>query len=142
MVKTNVCVLFGGVSPEHEVSLRSAESVLNHLDPEKYNVLPVGITKEGNWILYGGSGYSKLPTNERLASPGNPPAREDPGALLGNADGQHVVFFRIQMIQNGFCRTQRDFMLRGHAAKQNADVCFHHNDTSRFQGPKTGPIIF
>ncbi|MBQ9374093.1 MAG: hypothetical protein IJU06_04750, partial [Oscillospiraceae bacterium] len=69
MVKTNVCVLFGGVSPEHEVSLRSAESVLNHLDPEKYNVLPVGITKEGNWVLYGGSDYSKLPTNEWLQCP-------------------------------------------------------------------------
>ena len=35
MSKLNVCVLFGGISPEHEVSLRSAESVLNNLDPEK-----------------------------------------------------------------------------------------------------------
>ena len=60
MIKYNVCVLFGGISPEHEVSLRSAESVLNNLDQEKYNLLPVGITKEGNWILYGGSDYSKL----------------------------------------------------------------------------------
>ena len=60
MKKLNVCVLFGGVSPEHEVSLRSAESVLNHLDPEKYNLYPVGITKEGNWILFGGSDYVML----------------------------------------------------------------------------------
>lgn len=32
MKKWNVCILFGGISPEHEVSLRSAESVLNHID--------------------------------------------------------------------------------------------------------------
>ena len=38
--KLSVCVLFGGVSPEHEVSLRSAESVLNNLDKEKYNIFP------------------------------------------------------------------------------------------------------
>ena len=62
--KLSVCVLFGGVSPEHEVSLRSAESVLNNLDKEKYNIFPVGITKTGEWILYGGRDYSKLPTGE------------------------------------------------------------------------------
>ena len=71
MKKYNVCVLFGGVSPEHEVSLRSAESVLNHMDPEKYNIYPVGITKEGNWILFGSSDYSQLPGNEWLHCPEN-----------------------------------------------------------------------
>ena len=63
MKKINVCVLFGGISPEHEVSLRSAESVLNNLDAEKYRVLPVGITKEGQWLLFGGKDYSMLPAN-------------------------------------------------------------------------------
>ena len=52
MKKLNVCVLFGGISPEHAVSLRSAESVLNNMDSEKYNVFPVGITREGKWICY------------------------------------------------------------------------------------------
>ncbi len=61
-MKRNVCVLFGGISPEHEVSLRSAESVLNNLNTEKYNIFPVGITKEGKWILYGGTDYSALPS--------------------------------------------------------------------------------
>ena len=36
--KLSVCILFGGVSSEHEVSLRSAESVLNHIDKDKYNI--------------------------------------------------------------------------------------------------------
>ena len=53
--KLSVCVLFGGISPEHDVSLRSAESVLNNMDPEKYNIFPVGITKHGDWILYTGT---------------------------------------------------------------------------------------
>ena len=50
MKKLCVCVLFGGVSPEHEVSLRSAESVLNNIDHSKYHVFPVGITKDGRWL--------------------------------------------------------------------------------------------
>ena len=62
MKKLSVCILFGGVSPEHEVSLRSAESVLNNIDKEKYHVFPVGITKKGDWILFTGSDYSMLPT--------------------------------------------------------------------------------
>ena len=61
MKKLNVCVLFGGMSPEHAVSLRSAESVLNNLDREKYDIFPVGITQEGKWFLFGSQDYSLLP---------------------------------------------------------------------------------
>ena len=61
MKKLSVCVLFGGVSSEHEVSLRSAESVLNRLDKDKYHIFPVGITKDGDWILFGGKDYGMLP---------------------------------------------------------------------------------
>jgi len=46
--------LFGGVSEEHEVSIVSAASVLSHIDREKYEVITVGITKEGKWLLYEG----------------------------------------------------------------------------------------
>ena len=71
MVKLNVCVLFGGMSPEHAVSLRSAESVLNNMDTEKYNIFPVGITQNGDWFLYGSTDYSKLPTGEWVNCPQN-----------------------------------------------------------------------
>ena len=71
MRKLNVCVLFGGISPEHEVSLRSAESVLNNMDCEKYHILPVGITKAGDWILFGGTDYSLLPSGEWENHPDN-----------------------------------------------------------------------
>jgi len=71
MSKLNVCVLFGGISPEHEVSLRSAESVLNNLDPEKYNIVPVGITRDGDWIRFGGTDYSLLPDGSWVDHPDN-----------------------------------------------------------------------
>ena len=71
MAKLNVCILFGGISPEHEVSLRSAESVLLNIDKSKYEILPVGITKEGKWILFGGEDYSLLPDGSWVNHPDN-----------------------------------------------------------------------
>jgi D-alanine-D-alanine ligase len=50
MKKLRVGVLFGGRSGEHEVSLLSAASVLKAIDPEKYEVVPIGITKQGHWL--------------------------------------------------------------------------------------------
>jgi D-alanine-D-alanine ligase len=50
MEKLRVGVLFGGRSGEHEVSLLSAASVLNAIDREKYEVVPIGITKDGRWL--------------------------------------------------------------------------------------------
>lgn len=52
--KINVGVIFGGKSAEHEVSLMSATSIINAIDKEKYNIVPIGITKEGSWMLYSG----------------------------------------------------------------------------------------
>jgi D-alanine-D-alanine ligase len=48
--RIRVGVIFGGRSVEHEVSLISARSILQQLDPEKYEVLAVGITREGKWV--------------------------------------------------------------------------------------------
>ncbi len=50
MKKLRVCVIFGGRSGEHEVSLVSASSVMHALDRNKYEIVPVGITKSGRWI--------------------------------------------------------------------------------------------
>ena len=71
MKKLSVCILFGGISPEHEVSLRSAESVLNNIDHSKYNVIPVGITRDGDWIIFGGKDYSELPAGTWMNNPKN-----------------------------------------------------------------------
>ncbi|HIY33066.1 MAG TPA: D-alanine--D-serine ligase VanG [Candidatus Evtepia faecavium] len=53
--KPALAVLFGGNSPEYSVSLQSAYAVLSNLDQERYHVLPLGITRQGRWFLYGGS---------------------------------------------------------------------------------------
>ena len=49
--KPRVAVVFGGRSEEHAVSCATAGSVLNAIDPERYDVVPVGITHEGRWVL-------------------------------------------------------------------------------------------
>jgi D-alanine-D-alanine ligase len=51
--KLRIGVLFGGQSGEHEVSIVSARAVMNGLDPDKYDVVPIGITKEGRWLTGG-----------------------------------------------------------------------------------------
>jgi D-alanine-D-alanine ligase len=53
-----VGVLFGGRSGEHEVSLASAASVIRGLDPDKYEVVPIGIAKSGHWLV--GQGAAKM----------------------------------------------------------------------------------
>ena len=100
MKKLSVCILFGGISPEHEVSLRSAESVLNNIDHNKYNVFPVGITKEGSWILFGGKDYSMLPSGQWVDYPGNRRAAISPvrGQGLLSFEGDCVVREHIDVV--------------------------------------------
>src|SRR6202158_5615142 len=56
--RLKVGVLFGGRSGEHEVSLASAASVIRGMDPDKYEAVPIGITKEGHWLI--GAGAQKM----------------------------------------------------------------------------------
>src|ERR1700724_3583672 len=49
--KIRVGIVFGGRSGEHEVSLASANSVMANLDSDKYEAVPIAITKEGSWLL-------------------------------------------------------------------------------------------
>ena len=100
MRKISVCVLFGGISPEHEVSLRSAESVLNHLDPEKYHIFPVGIKKDGDWVLFGGTDYSMLPNGTWETFEGNRRATISPvrGQNLLSFEGDCVVREHLDVV--------------------------------------------
>ena len=59
MDKLNLCVVFGGMSTEHDISRISVTSVLNKLNKEKYNITVIGITKQGEWKLYTGD-YAKI----------------------------------------------------------------------------------
>jgi D-alanine-D-alanine ligase len=75
--RLRVGVIFGGRSGEHEVSLASAASVIRALDPEKYEAVPIGITKDGRWLV--GTGATKmlpevLKSGERVSLPADPTA--------------------------------------------------------------------
>ncbi|MCR1899482.1 D-alanine--D-alanine ligase [Irregularibacter muris] len=52
--KQTVAVIFGGQSGEHEVSLMSSTNVIEAMDKDRYNVVMIGITKEGKWMIYNG----------------------------------------------------------------------------------------
>lgn len=68
MKKINLVVLFGGVSTEHEVSCVSAASILKNADQEKYNLYPVGISKDGQWFYYESSDYEAIENGRWLDS--------------------------------------------------------------------------
>jgi D-alanine-D-alanine ligase len=75
MSKIRVGVIFGGRSGEHEVSLVSARSVMSAMDKDKYEIVPIGITKEGHWIA-SGDPLKALEAGDASAS--------QPAALLGD----------------------------------------------------------
>lgn len=63
MSKPKVAVIFGSRSSEYAVSLKSAHNVITHLDKDKYDIVLLGITKEGDWFRYHGD-VDKIPTDE------------------------------------------------------------------------------
>ncbi|MBR5314494.1 MAG: D-alanine--D-alanine ligase [Clostridia bacterium] len=84
--KTNFCVMFGGNSTEYEVSLKSSFSVLENADKEKYNIVKVGITRDGQMYIYGGA-------NENIK---NNTWKDDSAncrkALMSTTYGDHAVY--------------------------------------------------
>jgi D-alanine-D-alanine ligase len=91
MSKLRVGVLFGGRSGEHEVSLLSAASVLKAIDPDKYEVVPIGITKEGRWLTPPNAerllrGEPPHPEPERHLRAGDPEATVS-AAVLAKGEG-------------------------------------------------------
>ncbi|MGC9223778.1 MAG: D-alanine--D-alanine ligase family protein [Terracidiphilus sp.] len=81
--KLRVGILFGGRSGEHEVSLLSAASVLKAIDRSRFDVVPIGITKEGRWLAAAGANQllnGDLSTVARQLRAGDPEAT--PGAKL------------------------------------------------------------
>jgi len=78
-VKRRVAVVFGGRSAEHEISVISARSVIDALDPDRYEVLAIGVTKDGRWQLL----PAGLPALSAGAAPGAlPGVAPHPGAEI------------------------------------------------------------
>lgn len=83
MAKLKVGLIFGGKSDEHEVSLKSAKEVWNNLESEKYDVIPIAITKKGEWLVGDqGAEYMKinLPRAEQAGGVGLEQAEDPTGS--------------------------------------------------------------
>jgi D-alanine-D-alanine ligase len=100
--RARVLVLFGGQSGEHDVSLRSAQTVMRALDPEKYEIVTVGITRDGQWLT-GGDPMAALTAESPLFALSNgavtmseaPTENEARNALPAVMSGQVDVVFPV-----------------------------------------------
>jgi D-alanine-D-alanine ligase len=130
--KIRVGILFGGRSGEHEVSLLSAASVLNAIDKTKYEVVPIGITKDGRWLtaehaerlLKGNkdAGETARATHTQLRA-GDPEAT--PGAAVLATGASVVVPPEPSRRDTGLAPFQTDANLRRAADRAiNVDVIF------------------
>jgi len=95
--RLRVGILFGGRSGEHEVSLASAASVIRALDPEKYEAVPIGISKDGRWLA--GTGAQKLlpdvlRSGQRVVLPADPTT----GALMPIGESQGFSSMRVDVV--------------------------------------------
>ncbi|MGA7558137.1 MAG: D-alanine--D-alanine ligase family protein [Terriglobales bacterium] len=130
MAKLRVGILFGGRSGEHEVSLLSAASVLNAIDKTKYEVVPIGITKDGRWLtaehaerLLKGDANVQAPPATHLRA-GDPEAT--PGAAVLAAGESVVVPPEPAHREAGLAPFQTDASALRRAADRaiNVDVIF------------------
>ena len=93
---TNVAVLFGGISTEHDISLKSADNVISALPSDKYNVVMIGIDRNGAWFHYTGDvadvvtgAWEEHDVNPVVLIPGTGSAPFN-GGLLELVDGEFV----------------------------------------------------
>jgi D-alanine-D-alanine ligase len=127
MSKLRIGILFGGRSGEHEVSLLSAASVLNAIDKDKYDVVPIGITKDGRWVTATDAEnllQGKLVIEPRHLRAGDPDLTPAAAVL---ARGEAVVVPAEPMHrQSGLVPFQTDLMPARRASDRaiNVDVIF------------------
>src|ERR1700751_4598527 len=127
MEKLRVGILFGGRSGEHEVSLLSAASVLNAIDKEKYEVVPIGITKDGRWLT--AEHAENLLTGRLVLEPrhlrAGDPDLTQPAAVLARGEAVLVPPEPVHR-QTGLMPFQTDAALTRRASDRaiNVDVIF------------------
>ncbi len=87
--KLTVLILFGGASEEHEVSIKSAKEIADHIDKQKFSPIYVGITKEGNWRLCDGpqNGWANASCDLAVLSPD----KDTQGLIVFKEDGYHII---------------------------------------------------
>jgi D-alanine-D-alanine ligase len=127
MKKLRVGILFGGRSGEHEVSLLSAASVLQAIDRDKYEVVPIGITKQGHWLTAADAEnllQGKLVIEPRQWRAGDPETTQ-PAAILARGEAVVVPPEPVDQ-QSGLVPFQTDARLTRRASDRaiNVDVIF------------------
>ena len=100
MPRINLALLFGGASTEHEVSCRSAASIMTQINREKYNIFPIGITKTGKWLYFPDASPDFIASGAWASSPFAIRAIISPecGAGLGIFDGTSVSFTPLDCV--------------------------------------------
>jgi len=107
-VRRRVAVLFGGRSAEHEISVLSARSVMDALDPERYDAVAIGVTRDGRWLLMPAVPPA-LPAGEHAELPGVTPdsgaevaLHREPGSqALVAADGARTSIDVVFPVMHG-----------------------------------------
>ena len=92
MEKTTIGIIFGGKSGEHEVSLMSAASVIRAIDKEKYDLIYIGITKQGEWKLFKGD-VSEIENGSWANT-----ARD-----IGISDIKDLIDFALPIVHGPYC---------------------------------------
>jgi D-alanine-D-alanine ligase len=131
MAKLRIGILFGGRSGEHEISLLSAASVFKAIDQSKYEVVPIGITKAGRWVIAGdaerllsGKTLPNKPMEESRHLRAGDPEATSAAAVLANGEGV-VVPPEPQKSGSSLTPFQTDGLSRRAADRAiNVDVIF------------------
>lgn len=89
--KLRIGVIFGGRSGEHEVSVRSARSVIDAIDKSKYEVVPIAITKEGNWLAPAAAAELLPPATQAQLSAQTLGKSRDDVAIVGDPSRRSLM---------------------------------------------------
>lgn len=98
--KLRVGVIFGGRSGEHEVSIRSARAIIEAIDRKKFEVVPIGITKEGKWLAPAQSAQL-LPAAVQPLLPAKTHTATGDVALLGDPSRKGLISLDRESLNNG-----------------------------------------
>ena len=143
--KKVVAVLFGSVSSEYEVSLMSATSVLQNIPREKYDVVMLGITKDGRWLEYTGDIALIQPDQWQQSGHVTPavlsPDRSTGGLLRILPDGRTSMGKTARMAPYRACSNWQESLMWGAACSPQRPVWTRRSPTSCSKRQVSGPLL-
>jgi D-alanine-D-alanine ligase len=98
--KIRIGIIFGGRSGEHEVSVRSARAVIDAIDKSKYEVIPIAITKEGNWLAPAAAAELLPAQTQRVLSARTLGTSRDDVAIVGDPSRNGLIALEDDSAEN------------------------------------------